>query len=101
MEVTTDKLNKHDRYVEELCDLIEGDYDHISKNVLLHSNDRRRRVIGEIDVIAVKDHKYDVYEVKCSPRFVKTRKQIQRIRKHVPVNKAFFYCGMSGVIVEI
>ena len=52
-------------------------------------------------MIAVRNKKYDVYEVKCSPRIVKTRKQIDRIKKHVPVHKAFFYCGMSGAILEM
>ncbi|MBU1975316.1 MAG: hypothetical protein KKG59_02830 [Nanoarchaeota archaeon] len=58
------------------------------------------RKVGEIDLLAHKDGHTDVFEVKCSPRKVKARKQLKRIKKHIgPENtRCFFYCGASKEI---
>ncbi|MGM5483998.1 MAG: hypothetical protein ACQER9_03730 [Nanobdellota archaeon] len=64
--------------------------------------------MGEIDILAVKNDSYDIYEVKCSHRIVKARKQLKRIKKifdsgneKSSVNKLFFFCGGTGEIIDI
>jgi hypothetical protein len=99
------KLIKHDRYLESLCDKIEPDYDRILRNIPLYS--RRKRLIGEIDILAVKDDHCDIYEVKCSHRFHKAHKQLYKIRKilhenhYARVKNMFFFCGESGLLMNI
>jgi len=56
------KTLKHDRYLESLCDTIRSDYDEIFTNVEFFS--KKKRKIAEIDILAVKENKYYVYEVK-------------------------------------
>ncbi|MFH1182610.1 MAG: hypothetical protein V1702_06655 [Candidatus Woesearchaeota archaeon] len=93
------KLSKHDAYVQELCDRIKPDYDSLSLNVPIRSC---KRQFGEIDVVAKKDGKIDVYEVKCSHRIVKARKQLSRIKRFVRSAKnAYFYCGSSGLLLQL
>jgi hypothetical protein len=92
-------VNKHDRYVLELCDRIKPDYDSLSLNVPIMS---RKRHFGEIDVVARKGSDIDVYEVKCSYRVVKARKQLTRIKRFVrSAKKAYFYCGSSGLLLQL
>jgi hypothetical protein len=98
------KKLKHDLYLEGLCEKIKSDYDYLSTNVRLYSNKRKkkRRVIAEIDILAVKGNRYDVYEVKCSYRITKARKQLKRIKRIMPeVRNTFFFCGASGVIADL
>jgi len=91
---------KHDRYLESLCDRIRSDYDEIFTNVEFFS--KRRRKIAEIDILAVKDNKYYVYEVKCSYRIAKAKKQLRKIKKLLPnIHKMFFFCGESGLLETI
>ncbi|HLC62387.1 MAG TPA: hypothetical protein VJI52_05205 [Candidatus Nanoarchaeia archaeon] len=94
------KLSKHDRYVLELSDKIKHDYDYISTNVLLRHS---KRSLGEIDIVAKKGNRLDLYEVKCSYRIVKARKQLKRIRKHLNLDnvRSYFYCGNSKVLVTV
>lgn len=94
-------LQKHDRYVEELCALIANRYDRVEHHALLYS--KRRRLIAEIDVIACKGSCCDIYEVKCSPRFTKARRQLIRIRKLLAhkVRNTFLFCGESRTIYAI
>ena len=94
------KLTKHDRYVLDLCHKIKGLYDDISTHVSLR---KKKRSVGEIDVLAHQGDRVHVYEVKCSFRIAKARKQLQRIKKHLNFDNAsyYFYCGSSGVITEI
>ena len=92
------KPNKHDRYLEGLCRQIRRDYDLILRNIPLFSP--RRRLVGEIDILAIKGSHYDVYEVKCSFRISKARRQLEKIKKHPSVSGSirnmFFYCGESA-----
>ena len=67
------RLNKHDQYVEELCSRIKEDYDSISKNIVLK---KKKRSLGEIDILAKKGNSIDLYEVKCSYRITKAKKQV-------------------------
>ncbi len=94
------KLSKHDRYVLELSDKIKHDYDSISTNVLLRHS---KRSLGEIDIVAKKGNRLDLYEVKCSYRIVKARKQLKRIKKHLNLEnvRSYFYCGNSNVLVTV
>ena len=94
------KLSKHDRYVLELKDKIKHKYDFISTNVKVAS---RKRSLGEIDLVARSGSCVDLYEVKCSHRILKAKKQLQRMKKLMNLNKSrsFFYCGSSGALVGV
>ena len=75
-------------------------YDRILKHIQLSS---KKSDLGEIDLLCIKDGKIDVFEVKCSYRIVKARKQLKRIRRLVdfPDMRAFFYCGSSDQVVSL
>lgn len=93
-------LSKHDMYVLELKDKIKHKYDFISVNVKIAG---KKRSLGEIDIIAKKGNKVDLYEVKCSHRIVKARKQLNRMKRLMNLNKsrAYFYCGSSESLVSV
>ena len=93
-------LSKHDRYVLELKDKIKHKYDFISVNVKIAG---KKRSLGEIDIIAKKGNKVDLYEVKCSHRIVKAKRQLNRIKRLMNLNnsKAYFYCGSSESLVSV
>ena len=65
----------------------------------------KKRMVGEIDILAFKDGFYDIYEVKCSYRITKARKQLERIRKSLKMGrqlrKAYFFCGESKKLEEL
>ncbi|HLD01211.1 MAG TPA: hypothetical protein VJC39_05710 [Candidatus Nanoarchaeia archaeon] len=68
----------------------------------VYSSKRRSSILAEIDLLAQNEDCLDVYEVKCSFRITKARKQLTRIKKLMPeVNRLFFFCGSSGVITQI
>ena len=94
------RLSKHDRYVLELRDKIRHRYDSISVNVKVAS---KKRSLGEIDLVARKGRKIDLYEVKCSHRIVKARKQLTRMKRLMNLSQsgAYFYCGSSGMLVSV
>ena len=94
------KLTKHDRYVLELKDKIKHKYDFISVNVKVAS---KKRSLGEIDLIAKKGNKVDLYEVKCSHRILKAKKQLQRMKRlmNLQKSKTYFYCGSSGSLTGV
>jgi hypothetical protein len=94
------RLNKHDRYIEELCGKIKNDYDSISTNVKLI---KKKRSLGEIDVLAKKGDNVDIYEVKCSYRITKAKKQASSIRKHFHerISNFYFYCGATASLVVL
>jgi hypothetical protein len=97
------KLIKHDRYLESLCSEIGPRYDVVLRNVPLYSV--RNRLIGEIDVLAIKDNYCDIYEVKCSYRIHKARRQLRKIKKILSlesqVRNLFFFCGASGALETV
>ncbi|MBU0470709.1 MAG: hypothetical protein KKA62_02080 [Nanoarchaeota archaeon] len=99
------KKIKHDAYVKDLCEKIKPHYDFLSTNVCLFYNKksrRKRRIIAEIDVLAVKKNNIDVYEVKCSNRLTKAKKQLKRIKRLMPhVDNIFFFCGDSGLLYDL
>ncbi|MBW2976188.1 hypothetical protein KY347_01945 [Candidatus Woesearchaeota archaeon] len=94
------KLTKHDKYVLELKEKIKHKYDFVSVNVKVTG---KKRSLGEIDLVAKKGNKVDLYEVKCSHRIVKARKQLERMKKLLNLNrsKAYFYCGSSGALTGV
>ena len=94
------KLTKHDRYVLELKDKIKYKYDFISVNVKVAG---RKRSLGEIDLVAKKGNKVDLYEVKCSHRILKAKKQLQRMKRlmNLQKSKTYFYCGSSGALTGV
>jgi len=94
------RLTKHDRYVLELRDRIKHKYDFVSINVKVVS---KKRSLGEIDLIAKRGNKVDLYEVKCSHRIHKAKKQLKRMKKLMNLDKSnsYFYCGSSGALMGV
>jgi len=76
----------------------------VYRSLPLHSG--KGRLIAEIDVIGVGAHGVDIFEVKCSNRVVKARKQLQKIKRlfgsglDEQVN-TWFYCGEAGRLLQI
>lgn len=94
------KLSKHDSFVEDLYLKVKGEYDLILRQVPLVS--KKGRMVGEIDLMGVRGERVDIFEVKCSFRIVKARKQLAKIRKYVGDEAAYyFYCGSSQQIEYI
>jgi len=94
------KLTKHDRYVLELKDKIKHKYDFVSVNVKVAG---KKRSLGEIDLIAKRGNKIDLYEVKCSHRILKAKKQLERMKRlmNLDNSKTYFYCGSSGALMGV
>lgn len=79
-------------------------YDVIYTNVPLYS--KKNRLVGEIDILAFRDGYYDIFEVKCSFRLSKAKRQLRKIKKIISsidtrVNNLFFFCGESGTLTEV
>ena len=89
--------------MDRLCTRLEPRYDLILQHVPLYSS--RKRCVAEIDVLAVAGNSYDIYEVKCSYRLAKARRQLYKIRKILSqdsqVRHSFFYCGASQRLVRL
>ena len=94
------KLSKHDRYVLELSSKIKDDYDSLSLNVPVK---HYKRSLGEVDIIAKKGNRFDLYEVKCSFRIVKAKKQLERIKRYLNLqdSRGYFYCGNSKALITV
>lgn len=96
------RLSKHDRYVEELCAKIKDSYDSVSKHVTVRA---KKRMLAEVDVLARKGNNVDLYEVKCSPRIVKARRQLRKLSRYLGsamnISNYYFYCGSSHSIMTI
>lgn len=95
---------KHDEYVENLYEQLKDTYHTIYRSLPLHSS--RGRLVGEIDLLAVNDHAVDIFEVKCSFRPVKAKKQLQKITKLFGAEfdqqvNTWFYCGEAAKLVKI
>lgn len=92
-------LNKHDRYVQRLYDRIKDDYDAVERHVVLSS---KKCAKAEIDIIAYRNDEVHVYEVKCSYRFYKAKRQLQKILRLLKKPAvAFFYCGSADSLEKI
>jgi hypothetical protein len=80
----------------ELKDRISHRYDSISTHVPFSISKKSK---GEVDIFAVKGKSIDLYEVKCSHRITKAKKQLKRARKHIGHSgNSYFYCGSSGML---
>ena len=84
----------------DLEDRIKYKYDSVSLHVKIK---KEKRNLGEIDIIAKKGGKVDLYEVKCSHRILKAKKQRKKIQKvlNLEKSKSYFYCGSSGRLVAV
>ena len=93
-------LTKHDEYVLKLRDKIKHKYDFVSINVKAAG---KKRSLGEIDIVAKKGNKVDLYEVKCSHRIIKAKKQLNRMKRlmNLDKSKAYFYCGSSESLIGV
>jgi len=83
---------------------IRDQYDSVHRHVVLYGFKRRKRkVIGEVDLIGVRKDGLDLYEVKCSHRVVKARKQLRKAKRILNEQnaKTYFYNGESGQIHSI
>ncbi len=102
MAVKGSRLSKHDRYVEELCTKIRDNYDSVSKHVEVRA---KKRMLAEVDVLARKGKSVDLYEVKCSPRITKAKRQLKKLSRYLGnsmnISNYYFYCGSSHSIMTI
>jgi len=94
------KINKHDRYVDDLYVKVKGDYDFLYRHLTLFS---KKRKVGEADLVGIRGDRVDLYEVKCSYRIHKARKQLLRLqrifgRKGIAL---YFYCGSAKQLEAI
>ncbi|MBD3208799.1 hypothetical protein GF367_00060 [Candidatus Woesearchaeota archaeon] len=90
--------------MEQLYDQLKSSYAQVFRGLPLIS--QRGRMVGEIDLLAVNESTIDVFEVKCSFRPVKARKQLNKIIKlfGADINKevnTWFYCGEAAKILKI
>ena len=95
------KLSKHDKYVEELCISIQDRYDSLSKFITLKA---KKRMLAEVDVLARKGDHVDLYEVKCSPRITKAKRQLRKVSRYLTnqnIENCYLYCGSSHSIMTL
>ena len=101
--ISATKISKHDKHVEDLCDKLKSDYDLVLRNISLYSKKKRR--IAEIDILAFNEDYCDIFEVKCSYRITKARRQLYKIKKILSTNSSvrhtFFYCGDSRELIMV
>ena len=80
-------------------------YDTVYTHLPLYS--KKRRPLGEIDILAMRDGVIDIYEVKCSHRITKARKQLKKLKRIITSMhdgqsvRTFFYCGNSAQIKSV
>jgi hypothetical protein len=95
---------KHDQHLDNLYLRLKPNYDQLLKKVPIYS--KKRRLVAEIDILARKEERYDIYEVKCSHRIYKAKRQLSKIKKLLKkeskdVGNIFFYCGESKKIHNV
>ena len=96
------RLSKHDQYVEELCSKIKDRYDSVSKHITIRA---KKRMLDEVDVLAKKGGNVDLYEVKCSPRITKAKRQLRKLSRYLGggmnITNCYLYCGSSHSLTAI
>lgn len=92
------RLTKHDQYQQQLINKIQDSYESLSTNIKIS---KKKRTLAEIDILAKNGNTFDAYEVKCSYRITKARKQAKSIRKHFSKNikNFYFYCGTTASLI--
>ncbi|MCF7860691.1 hypothetical protein K9M79_00475 [Candidatus Woesearchaeota archaeon] len=96
------KIDKHDRYLDKLKRSIEDQYDSVHTHLPLYS--QKKRLKGEIDLMGIRGKKVDIFEVKCSFRIAKAKRQLKKIKRIFSQSqrfdriRTFFYCGNSSQI---
>jgi len=90
-------LAKYDQFVQNLVEQIKPQYDSLSTNFIIVN---KKHKAAEIGILARKASAYDIYEVKCSYKISKEKRQAQKISKYCcyKLNKACFCCGSSKVL---
>lgn len=91
-------INKHDTYVEELKNMISSRYDSLSTNMHFQIS---RKSEAEMDIVARKGNRIDIYEVKCSYRLAKAKQQLKRAKRILKATNTYFYCGSSKNLQNI
>ena len=83
-----------------MCKRLRSTYDVLFTNVQLKKDGR---LIGEIDIYARKGARIDLYEVKCSYRIAKAKKQLKKVKKFLDIEngRKYFYCGNSDLLLCI
>jgi len=80
--------------------LVKDDYEIIQKNIIYPKNNKR--VIGEIDLLCIKQNSFDLYEVKSCFRkdtVSKAVKQLERARNYFQLNgDSFLYTPKYGIM---
>ncbi len=76
----------------------------IQRNILIYSS--KNRLVAEIDLLIERPNTIDIYEVKCSFRMIKARKQLHKIKKllaptHQKPIKLYFYHGGGDELITI
>lgn len=86
--------------MQELVTQIRPNYEDISTHQIFK---KKRRMITELDIVAKRGNEVHIFEVKCSYRITKARKQLNRARNLFRGQKTacFFYCGMGKSLVEV
>lgn len=100
----SETINKHDVFVDQLAHRLQSRYDEVHTHLRLFSHRRsKRHVAAEIDLLGVRGEQMDIYEVKCSHRPIKARKQLRRIQRLLgkPDAGMFFFNGESGTITAV
>lgn len=67
---------KHDDYIEELVELIWKKYFIVWRKVFYKVD---TKIVGEIDVVGIKNNQFDLYEVKSSKAMTQMRKAVSRL----------------------
>jgi hypothetical protein len=64
----------------------------------------KKRMLAEVDVLARKGNSIDLYEVKCSPRVTKAKRQLRKASKYLKnahIANYYLYCGSSHSIMAL
>ena len=89
---------KHDAYVQQLVSRLEG-YQSLQSNIKIYD---KRCDKAEIDLMGVKNGKLHVFEVKCSYRISKAKRQLYKLKRLLKVPMTlYFYCGSADVLEEV
>jgi hypothetical protein len=97
------KKNKHDRTIDELEELVKGKYQMVLKNVN-YTTPRHCNILGELDLVGIRNDNWDIYEVKTYNGLDKAREQLQRAREHLQGCgniRAFYYSSETGKVEQI